>query len=104
VIVAIERKRKETFRDHFQNQASIAQMKRRLGQHGSHVRSSSGICSETAHRPGVMTVAWVGQCNQITGIRDTVHFFDRRKWRLTCCSVFRQTAFNGGKNRLQVGV
>src|SRR5438034_8915027 len=27
-----------------------------------------------------------------------------RKWRLTCCSVFRQSALNAGKNRLQVGV
>src|SRR6059058_4838905 len=76
MIIAIERKRKETFREHLQNQPSIAQMKRRLGQHGLARKKRLGNLFGNAHCPRVMTVAQVGQRNQITGIRDTVHFFE----------------------------
>src|SRR5437667_1390645 len=76
MINAIERKRKETFREHLQSQPSIAQMKRRLGQHGLARKKRLGNLFGNAHCPRVMTVAQVGQRNQITGIRDTVHFFE----------------------------
>src|SRR5437016_4847172 len=76
MIIAIERKRKETFREHLQNQPGIAQMKRRLGQHGLARKKRLGNLFGNAHCPRVMTVARVGQRNQITGIRDTVHFFE----------------------------
>src|SRR3989454_7710330 len=76
MIIAIERKRKETFREHLQNQPSIAQMKRRLGQHGLARKKRLGNLFGNAYCPRVMTAVRVGQRNQITGIRDTVHFFE----------------------------
>src|SRR5882672_11638044 len=76
MIIAIKRKRKETFREHLQNKPSIAQMKRRLGQHWLARKKRLGNLFGNPHRPGVMTVARVGQRNQITGIRDTVHFLE----------------------------
>src|SRR5438876_6764039 len=75
MLIAIERKRKETFREHLQNQPSIAQTKRRLGQHGLARKKRLSNLFGNADCPRVMTVARIGQRNQITSIRNTVHFF-----------------------------
>src|SRR6516164_6111074 len=111
MIVAIERKRKETFREHLQNQTSIVQMKRRLGQHGLARKKRLGNLFGNAQCPRVMTVAQVGQRNQIRIMLSNSFSFLPiliTRWRLlsdeAIVAITRMEANEGRKSRLSLTV